>query len=1520
MLRHNLKPLYLAGMIELCLLATPAHAQNATQQLVNQGNYWHDQGRDDLAADTWRKLLNIDPNQPDALLGLGQIEFAQGKSADARKRLAQLQAAHPNSPQAQRLRLVIGGNASAAGGGSDPHLASARRAAAAGRYVEAVREYEASFNGKAPPSNVALEYYQSLAGTPQGWEKARDGLTRLKASEPENAGVALALAQVLTYREPTRREGIAQLRTLSTRADIGGPARNGWRQALLWLNAGQGDADLYQAWLNANPNDAEVAAKLNQLRERRTAATAQDVEGVALGEGFKALNAGNLATAEQRFTQVLRARPRDSEALGGLGSVRLRQQRFSEAQELLRPAAAANGKWNSAYNSARYWLQLQQAEAARKRGDIAEATRLAQAAVNLQPSEAAGYAALGNLQTGSDAQAAEASFRKALSLESNNPAALQGLVALYSRQGRMQEATDLFNRLPAAQRQQAGGEAMLRSNVQRAKAQQALEAGDAVTAQTELEGAMVERPGDPWIRLDLARLYLQAGRPDQARSVMDGLLAVHGDTPEAQYANALYAQETSDWGTAYASLERIPAASRTPEMTRLRNIAWVEQQARAARGLQQQGRAGEAQALLSRTEAALGDQIDDPQLLAALAGAWADSGNSSRALTLAQRLVTTGTPGTEQRLQYAGVLLRAHQDAELSAVLRQLHDTTMTPEQLRRYQALRSGYVLRQVDALRELGNLEGAYDALAPILAQQPQDTDALSALARLYASAGDQRQALVIYQQILQRQPNDLDVLVAAANSAAAQQDLDSAEVYLQRALAQAPQSPDVLAAAGRVYRAAGKNRKAEQYFRASLAAQQRDAGQFDNGLPGARGPAAYASAARPLNPFAGMTGPMRGSAAVLSDATPYPATLPPTAYPAAPAATYAAAPAYAATVPAPAYVPPPSPGAYVGDGDLPPPVSASSAPMLATLPVPGQGGRVPAPAYASGAAPMGAAPIGRGGQARAQSLPPRRSGNTVLDELREVQADNSSQIAGGAIYRARDGESGLGQLDDIEMPVQADFAVGDGKLGVSLTPTLVDAGAVPVDYNVASRFGGGPAAAISDALATDPTQIDNLVGTTLYQGLLTTGDNAATRNYIYEAAVANGDFQTLYNEAEGDTAAERRQAALDALYAQPLSQYLLSNNLSTLSIGTIATQVLNDPSLRGDLDAASQAQLLVLSQSAAATQTPVQFRDALYSMAASGTASRRLSQDDSGVGVAVSYRNGGFSADIGSTPVGFQQQNIVGGVGWRGEIGDNLTYSAQGSRRAVNDSVLSFAGTEDVRTGREWGGVTSNGLAVSATLDNGLLGGYANLAAHRLTGRNVADNDHRQVDLGFYVHALETDNQSLTAGINLTAMQYDKNLSGFTYGQGGYFSPQDYFDLGFPVHWTGRSSSQKVNWRLDASVGVQHFRTDDSPYFPTDPTLQQSAYDAASLAAMLGLTDRYVAPVYLGESKTGVSYNVSGAAEWQVAPQLFLGGRMTFNNARDYNQFNTNLYLRFVLDRLGAALGKTPQVVTSPYASDY
>src|SRR5690606_25045855 len=273
---------------------------------------------------------------------------------------------------------------------------------------------------------------------------------------PRTAGSAPATAcagsPATATARPTRREGITRLRGLASRDDVGGPARSAWRQALLWLNATRADAALYDEFLKIQPNDREVAAKRAQLRDQATGGAAQqDPNQRLLAEGFRALEGGDDAVAEARFAQVLRARPRDPEAMGGLGSVRLRQQRFAEASELLRPAAAANRKWKQAADTAQYWVTLQGA-----RNGGPDAVRKVSAAVQLVPREPAGHVLLAQLQEGSDPAAAEAGYRKALELDPANAGALQGLVGLLGRQGRAAEAASLYERLTPEQRERAG--------------------------------------------------------------------------------------------------------------------------------------------------------------------------------------------------------------------------------------------------------------------------------------------------------------------------------------------------------------------------------------------------------------------------------------------------------------------------------------------------------------------------------------------------------------------------------------------------------------------------------------------------------------------------------------------------------------------------------------------------------------------------------------------------------------------------------------------------------------------------------------------------------------------------------------------------------------------------------------------------------------------------------------------------------------------------------------------------------
>src|SRR5690606_13629808 len=74
------------------------------------------------------------------------------------------------------------------------------------------------------------------------------------------------------------------------------------------------------------------------------------------------------------------------------------------------------------------------------------------------------------------------------------------------------------------------------------------------------------------------------------------------------------------------------------------------------------------------------------------------------------------------------------------------------------------------------------------------------------------------------------------------------------------------------------------------------------------------------------------------------------------------------------------------------------------------------------------------------------PQSSASTALSELQAIQQERSPSITVGATARVRSGESGLGELTDLQTPIEASLPVGDGRIAIRATPTILDAGRVP------------------------------------------------------------------------------------------------------------------------------------------------------------------------------------------------------------------------------------------------------------------------------------------------------------------------------------------------------------------------------------------------------------------------------------------------------------------------------------------
>jgi hypothetical protein len=279
------------------------------------------------------------------------------------------------------------------------------------------------------------------------------------------------------------------------------------------------------------------------------------------------------------------------------------------------------------------------------------------------------------------------------------------------------------------------------------------------------------------------------------------------------------------------------------------------------------------------------------------------------------------------------------------------------------------------------------------------------------------------------------------------------------------------------------------------------------------------------------------------------------------------------------------------------------------------------------------------------------------------------------------------------------------------------------------------------------------------------------------------------------------------------------------------------------------------------------------------APGGISNAPAQSARGTAIAVGYETDGVSIDIGSTPLGFPVTDIVGGLKLSRSLAA-FSYSAEIARRPVTSSLLSYAGVRDPVSGEVWGGVRSFGATLRLGYERGRFDTFLDLGYYLLTGRNVANNRELALRTGFNWEFIQKGDTRLSAGLALTHWRYRENLRYYSFGHGGYYSPQSYYSLALPFRWTGRG--ERWSYLLRASVSVSSSNEKEMPYYPTDPSLQS-----------LGN------PVYTGGYGHGSGYSVGGALEYLIAPQLFGGARFGIDRSAYYTPNFASLYLRFAFD---------------------
>jgi tetratricopeptide (TPR) repeat protein len=255
-------------------------------------------------------------------------------------------------------------------------------------------------------------------------------------------------------------------------------------------------------------------------------------------------------------------------------------------------------------------------------------------------------------------------------------------------------------------------------------------------------------------------------------------------------------------------------------------------------------------------------------------------------------------------------------------------------------------------------------------------------------------------------------------------------------------------------------------------------------------------------------------------------------------------------------------------------------------------------------------------------------------------------------------------------------------------------------------------------------------------------------------------------------------------------------------------------------------------------------------------------------------------------GYTPAGFLVSTFTARGTWKPGNGP-FTFSV--NRDSVKDTQLSYSGLRDPsgttlgNLGQAWGGVMANQGNVQFVRGDAESGFYFGAGGQYLAGYKVEINTRVEGSGGAYWR-LKTmpEYGNLSIGANFFGMHYAHNEDAFTFGMGGYFSPQAYFLANVPFTWAGH---YQTHWHYNilGSLGVQAFQEDQTPLFPlAAQAASEIALNSAALPA---------------KTSVGPNYDIHGQVAYQIGPHWFAGGFFSANNTRNYNAVSAGFSIHYM-----------------------
>jgi tetratricopeptide (TPR) repeat protein len=1498
-----------AAVAWLLFAAAGALAQtDTTRLLLSKAQTLERRGRIDLASKVWGQVLLADPENADALAGMARYSQQTGNADAARSYLEKLKKVNPTAhaevveqPQGidprQQAKLEEAGHLSA------QHNPDA-----------AMRIYREVFGDHPPEGDLSIAYYETLASTAGGQTQAIAHLRGLAKSHPDDTRYTLVMGRLLTYDERTRLEGLKVLESIPATDASAGAAREAWKQALIWERGNPA----YQASLReylSRYQDADLEAKFGPVRAVKSQAE-QEAEHYEQA-GYQALRENNTQEADGLF-EKLRANPTGTTSgLIGLGFVRMKQQDFAGAQELLESAksrsTAPNHTLDQALETARFWHNMSDATHSLDENNLDQALKSFQAAYAIRSNSPEAIAGLaGTMMKQGQPVTAAPMFRKWVQVAPNDPKAWQGLLKSLQQSGDAPGAITASKNMPAAVRDGCMEEpecllplsAAYRStgNVDESRIllQRAVQISVGATGSPEMQMQVAGLLGETGNFAQATEMYVRLAQQDPKRlDIWKGLIsALHqaNKDPEALAVSAKIPSEVYD-----------KALEKTDFLMIMASIYEAQDQIEPAHRLLEQA--------LNRETA--GGQDAPLPLQLQIGGLWLKEKDYTKASDLFSSVISRYPENlTAWRGEFSALHESGHDEQAIALLLR-ASDTTRhrlenDPDTLALLAFSYSSQKQNDI-AVRLIRQAAWQYQSARKTI---PVDLELESCWiflnANQDASLSSQIRHLSLRSDLIPSQQKTLGQVWAAwslkkADAAASTGNYNQALSILNAARRAFPDDLKIRSAFANTLLRGGYARQAfDEYRNWGLVGGDRD--DYVGALGAAIGAHEFKSAEAWLNTslsqwqndpklltMGAKLAVARGDY-TLADRY-YKAALAQTTPDANPMGLYGAPsdptnPNQTMAIQNLAdLLAPMNPLARTVQRDSVQPVAPaddSMARLLAGLSSP----EISNPSAASTQA-FGQGSDGPGNSQVPVALPNLPDQGLPQLSPRNAQAASNTNGPAAQVQGSSQQESLdwlLQSVDQRSRSTQVSDPL-ENQQSMPTNPQRVDqpyanqglAGTAPGTQTVGNTPARSQAQVrVVQQQAQPPSISDQWVPSpnTPAPPAQPSGSNSAftAENFVAIPSTSTASAPANLSpreEVETEIAGMNAQLSpyvgsetfLRARSGQPGFDHLLSQQTNLEASTTLGDSV----------RVTFSASPVVLDAGTPNSQATVQ-------LGSLGLGEATSPMGASGVGGEVQVATQNFGARLGITPQGFPIENIEGGIEYRPD-GGPILISAY--RNPVTDTLLSYAGIRDPGTGQIWGGVLANGVSGLGSWGTSASGIYAGLGYQYIIGTGVANNTREDATVGSYWRIITNETGALIVGINFSGMHYEKNLRYFTLGQGGYFSPQSYLLFNVPVHWQGTYHS-RFEYSADASLGSQHFQEDSSPFFPLQAPPPPIRFPHTKIVSTVSY--------YPTQVSTGANYSMVLKAGYRLNSNWLLGGSVDFNNTQNYVSKNFGFYVRY------------------------